>query len=152
VGAKLLTVIGTEAEWPLFVTVTNGGHSASVPVTVSSFAPTALSFITIPGFANNVDVSGDIAYVAAGSAGLQVVNVADRRAPSIIGSLDTPGNANDVRAVGNRVYVADGASGLRIIDVTNPASPVALGALDTPGSARGVEVSGNVAVVADNTK
>jgi hypothetical protein len=130
------------------VTVTNSGHSAAVQATVSSFAPTALSFVTIPGFANNVDVSGDIAYVAAGSTGLQVVNVADRRAPSIIGSLNTPGNANDVRAVGNRVYVADGAAGLQIIDVTNPAAPALLGTLDTAGTALDVVVVGNRAYVA----
>ena len=42
----------------------------------------ALSFVTIPGFANNVDVSGNFAYVAAGAAGLQVVNVANRAARS----------------------------------------------------------------------
>lgn len=131
------------------ITVTNNGQTATVQVTVSSFSPTALSFISIPGFANNVDISGNIAYVAAGSTGLQVVDVSDRRAPRIIGSLDTPGNANDVRVVGNRVYIADGSAGLRIIDVTNPASPTLLGALDTPGEANDVVVVGNLAYVAD---
>ncbi len=131
------------------VTVTNNGHTATVQVTVTSFPPTALSFISIPGFANNVDVSGNIAYVAAGSTGLQVVDVSDRRSPRIIGSLDTPGNANDVRVIGNRVYIADGSAGLRIIDVTNPAVPALLGALDTPGEANDVVVAGNLAYVAD---
>jgi len=133
------------------VTVTNSGHTAVVQATVSSFSPTALSFVTIPGFANNVDVSGDIAYVAAGSTGLQVVDVTDRRAPHIIGSLNTPGNANDVRAVGSRVYVADGTAGLHIIDVTTPSSPVLLGTLDTAGAALDVVVVGNRAYVAGGT-
>jgi len=133
------------------ITVTNNGFSATTQVTVSSFAPTALSFVTIPGFANNVDVSGDFAYVAAGSAGLQVVSVSDRRAPVIVGSLDTPGNANDVRVVGDRVYIADGSAGLRIIDVTNPANPTLLGALDTPGDANDVVVVGNRAYIADGS-
>jgi hypothetical protein len=131
------------------ITVTNNGHTATAQVIVSSFSPTALSFISIPGFANNVDISGNIAYVAAGSTGLQVVDVSDRRAPRIIGSLDTPGNANDVRVVGNRAYIADGSAGLRIIDVTNPASPTFLAALDTPGEANDVVVVGNLAYVAD---
>jgi DNA-binding beta-propeller fold protein YncE len=132
------------------ITVTNNGFTApAVTVNVSSFSPTALSFVSIPGFANNVDVSGNFAYVAAGSAGLRVVNVTDRRAPQIVGALDTPGNANDVRVVDNRAYVADGLAGLRIIDVTDPAAPVLLGALDTPGEANDVVVVGNRAYVAD---
>ena len=132
------------------ITVSNNGFTApAVQVNVSSFAPTALSFVTIPGFANNVDVSGNFAYVAAGAAGLQVVDVTDRRSPHIVGSLDTPGNANDVRVVGNRAYVADGSAGLQIIDITNPNNPTLLGTLDTPGEANDVVVVGNRAYVAD---
>lgn len=132
------------------ITVTNNGFTApAVQVSVSSFVPTALSFVSIPGFANNVDVSGNVAYIAAGSAGLQVVDVTDRRAPRIVGSLDTPGNANDVRVVGNRAYVADGSAGLRVIDITNPVSPTLLGALDTPGEANDLVVVGDRAYVAD---
>jgi len=132
------------------ITVSNNGFTAPpVQVSVSSFAPTALSFISIPGFANNVDVSGNFAYVGAGAAGLQVVDVTDRRSPHIVGSLDTPGNANDVRVVGNRAYVADGSAGLQIIDVSNPANPTLLGTLDTAGEANDVVIVGNLAYVAD---
>jgi len=131
------------------ITVSNSGFTATAQVTVSSFAPVALSFVSIPGFANNVDVSGNFAYVAAGSAGLQVVDVTDRRAPHIVGALDTPGNANDVRVVGNRAYIADGLAGLRIIDVTNPVTPTLLGALDTPGEANDLVVVGNLVYLAD---
>jgi len=132
------------------ITVTNNGFTAPpVQVSVSSFSPTALSFVSIPGFANNVDVVGNFAYVAAGSAGLRVVNVSDRRAPQIVGALDTPGNANDVRVVGNRAYVADGSAGLKIIDVTNPAAPTLLGSFDTAGNANDLVVVGNRVYVAD---
>jgi hypothetical protein len=133
------------------ITVTNNGFTAAAQVSVSSFAPTALSFVTIPGFANNVDVSGNFAYVAAGATGLQVLDVTDRRSPHVVGSLDTPGNANDVRVVGTRAYVADGTAGLRVIDITNPSVPTLLGALDTPGQANDVVVVGNRAYVADGT-
>jgi hypothetical protein len=113
------------------------------------FTPRSLSSLAIPGYANNVDVSGNYAFVAAGSAGLMVVNVANPYAPVIIAALDTPGNANDVRVFGSLAYIADGASGLRIIDVANPNVPVAVGALDTPGEANDVIVSGDLAFVAD---
>src|SRR5215213_588449 len=133
------------------ITVSNSGFTATAQVTVTSFAPRALSFVTIPGFANNVAISGDFAYVAAGSAGLQVVDVTNRQSPHIVGFLDTPGNANDVKVVGNRAYIADGTAGLRIIDITTPQSPISLGAVDTPGQANDVVVVGNRAYVADGT-
>lgn len=131
------------------VTASNSGFSAQATGTVTTFAPVALSSIPIPGYANNVDVGGNFAYVAAGAAGLQVVDVSDPRTPVIVGSRDTPGNANDVRVVGDLAYVADGAAGLQIIDVSDPTNPVIVGAMDTPGEAQDVMVSGVRAYVAD---
>ena len=110
---------------------------------------TAVSFVDIPGYANNVDVKGDFAYVAAGAAGLQVVDVSDPVLPVIVASLDTPGNANDVKVVGNTAFVADGSSGLQLVDVTDPSSPMSIGAVDTPGVAQDVVVRGSLAYVAD---
>ena len=130
------------------ITVTNSGFTTEAFGSVTSFQPTSLSFVAIPGFANNVDVSGNFAYVAAGSTGLQVVSVSNRAAPVVVAALDTPGNANDVRVVGNLAYVADGASGLQIISVANPLAPVNVGAFDT-ADAWDVVVSDNKAYVAD---
>lgn len=131
------------------ITVTNSGFAAQAIGTVKTFAPTPLSFVSIPGFANNVAVSGNFAYVAAGAAGLQIVDVTDRRAPRLVASLDTPGNANDVQVVGNRAYVADGSAGLQIIDITDPTRPQLLGTLDTPGDASDVAVAGTLVFIAD---
>jgi hypothetical protein len=131
------------------ITATNSGFTAESNGTINSFTPTSLSFVAIPGFANNVDVSGNFAYVASGSTGLHVVNVANRAAPVVVASLDTPGNANDVRIVGTLAYVADGVSGLRIISVANPLAPVNVGSFDTAGDALDVIVSNNRAYVAD---
>jgi hypothetical protein len=133
------------------VTVSNSGFAAQIAGFVRSFAPQALSFINIPGYANNVDVSGDYAYVAAGATGLQIVSVADRSAPAIVGSRDTPGNANDVVVEGTLAYVADGAAGLQILDVSDPANPILIGSLDTPGNAQDVVVRGTLAYVADGS-
>lgn len=132
------------------VTVTNGAFSDTVQVSVTSFSPTALSFLAIPGYANGVDVSGNYVYVAAGAAGLVVVDAADLAAPRIAGIADTPGNANDVRVDGNGfAYVADGASGLTVVDVRDPEQPVIAGRRDTPGDATDVAVTGGLAYVAD---
>lgn len=131
------------------ITATNGGLSAQATVAVQTFAPTPLTFVSIPGTTNNVDVSGDFAYVAAGASGLRIVNVSNRSAPILAGSLDTPGNAQDVQVIGNLAYVADGTSGMRIIDVTDPNTPVLRGSIDTPGDAQDIMVKGSRAFVAD---
>ncbi|WP_262964899.1 Ig-like domain-containing protein, partial [Methylobacter psychrophilus] len=131
------------------LTVKNAGLEKTVSVTIGTFSPIALSSITIPGYANNVDVSGDYAYVAAGSKGLQIINVSNRAAPVIIGSLDTAGTAIDVRVVGNIAYLADGDHGLQIIDVTNPTTPSLLASYDTAGIAQDVKVDNQFAYIAD---
>jgi len=133
------------------ITVTNSNLSAQSSITVRTFAPTSLSFVSIPGFANNVDVSGDYAYVAAGATGLQVVDVSNPNAPTLVSSENTPGNANDVVVVGDLAYVADGSSGLQIIDISDPLDPIIIKAVDTPGVAQDVAVKDNLALVADGS-
>jgi len=104
------------------ITATNGGFSATANGTVTTFAPTALTVINIPGTTNNVDVNGNFAYVAAGAAGLQVVDVSNHSAPVIAGAVDTSGNANDVVVVGSTAFVADGPKGYRSLTSPTPTS------------------------------
>ncbi|PWT96956.1 MAG: hypothetical protein C5B51_32360, partial [Terriglobia bacterium] len=132
------------------ITVSQNTLSVTAAGTVQAFSPTALSFLAIPGFANNVKVSGNYAYVAAGSAGLQVVDVSNRVSPKIVASLALPANANDLRVVGNTVYMAT-SSGLITIDVTNPLAPMLLGSLATPDVAWDLVVTGNLAYIAAGT-
>src|SRR6266404_5661805 len=131
------------------ITITNSTLSATVPGTVQSFTPTALSFVDIPGFANNVDVSGNFAYVAAGSSGLQVVDVSDHVHPHVVVSRSLPGNANDVVIAGNYAYVAAGSAGLQIVNISNPLSPTVSGSLNTGGVAWDVVVKGTQAYIAN---
>jgi hypothetical protein len=129
------------------ITVVAAGRTVMINGQVRSFTPLALSQIQIPGYANNVDVQGGYAYVAAGATGLQVVSVSDPNAPAIVASRDTPGNANDVRVVGNLAYVAD-SNALVIINIANPLAPQIVGSVATPGEAMDVWVTGNHAYLA----
>jgi len=133
------------------ITVTNSGFKATAAGVVKTFTPKALSYVPIPGFANNVDVKGNYAFVAAGSTGMQVVDVTDKLNPKVISTaaLDTPGNANDIAVVGNYAYIADGSSGLQIINISNPLKPNLVGTFDTAGTAWDVVVSNGYAFVAD---
>jgi len=133
------------------ITASYSGLTATASGTVQSFTPANLSSLALPAPAANVDVSGSYAYVAATSAGLVVVNVADRAKPSIVATHDTPGSANDVVVAGNYAYVADGSAGLRIVNVATPSAPTLAGVYDSPGDAQDVAVSGNLAFVADGS-
>lgn len=133
------------------ITVANNGFSAQATGTVRTFSPTALSFVSIPGFANGVGVNGNNAFVAAGGAGLQVVDVTNRTNPVLVGSLALPGNANDIKLLGNLAFVAAGSAGVHIIDVTNPLSPVRLGTLNTGANALDVAVLGTNLYVANGS-
>ena len=75
------------------------------------------------GSAEDVHVSGDYAYVAAGENGLRVIDVSNPAAPVEVGVYDTP--ARDIYVAGNYAYVV--AEDLRVIDVSNPASPQEVG-------------------------
>ena len=129
------------------ITAAVGSFSAISRGTVSSFRPTLRAWLSMPGPANNVDVVGDTAFVAAGSAGLVTVDVLDRSAPSIRATFNTSGNAQDVKVLGGVAYVADG-TGLRLIDVADPSAPTLLGEVALAGDARDVVVRGDFAFVA----
>jgi hypothetical protein len=131
------------------LTAANSGFTATASISVSAFSPIPLSWLTIPGYANNVRTIGNLCYVAAGAAGLQIVDVTNRRAPQILGSYDTAGNADDVRVIGTTAYVADGPGGLVVIDVSIPTQPRLIATLPTPGEARALVLTGGRAYVAD---
>lgn len=131
------------------ITVNNNSFSAQATGTVTTFNPSAVSSLTLPGQALNVDVKGNFAYVAAGTAGLQIVDVTNRAAPIVVGSFDTPGNAQDIRVIGNYAFLADGVAGIRVFDIQIPSAPQSLAVLDTPGDAQDLAFSANRLYIAD---
>ncbi len=99
----------------------------------------------------DIDVEGQLAYLADGSYGLYIVNVSNPYAPITAGFVNTPGNASGVLIEGNLAYVADGGSGVQIVDVSNPASPTIIGSCDTAGNAYRLALQGDTLYVADGT-
>jgi hypothetical protein len=131
------------------LTVSNSGFQTQLTITVERFTPAALSAIAIPGYANDVEVSGEYAYIAAGSQGLQVVDISDPEAPAVVAGLDTGGTAIDLKLRDGYAYLVDGAQGVKIIDIQEPLAPRLAGSLDTDGVAQGIQVSENRVYVAD---
>jgi hypothetical protein len=130
------------------VAVSNNGFTASTGVQVYRFSPVPLAFRSLPGSANNLDLSGGFAYVAAGAAGMHVVDISNPENPVLISTFDTPGNANDIKVSGARAYIADGTGGLRIVDISSPSAPQAIGGLNGIGEVWDLAVAGNYAYLA----
>lgn len=95
--------------------------------------PNYISIIDTPGYVKDVCVSGNYAYVADGSCGLQVIDISDPLNPFIKGSADTPGTAVRVCVEDGVAYIAD-STGLCIIDVSDPANPIRKADLSIPGT------------------
>ena len=129
----------------------DGDHGYIHTISVSSPSPLEpIGSVDTPGDALDVAIAPgrtDLAYVADGAAGVQIVDVTDPLNPVIIDVVDTPGFATDIELIGTNAYVADGDSGLQVIDVTTPAI---IGSVDTPGTAVDLVVVDTLAYVADS--
>ena len=135
---------------PTVVTIHGNNFEQTPKVALYGGGPWAIGSVDTPGFASAVYVSGNYAYVADRSAGLQVIDSSNPATPTIVGSVETPGTAYDVHVSGNYAYVVDGYAGLQVIDVSNPANPTIIGSVETPGYADGIYVAGNHVYVADS--
>ena len=87
----------------------------------------------LPGVVQDVAMVGEMAYVAAGDAGLRVLDVSDPTRPQEIGSAPTAGEAQVVFLQDHMAYVAEEAceegnciGSLSVIDISDPTAPYAV--------------------------
>ncbi len=148
VPVQAVTAVGTKAYLRAYL----GSGSTFVVLDVSNpAAPSALGSTVVPSAISKIAVSGSVAYVAAGAAGLRILDVSDPAHPVEVGHVD--GLAYDVAVSGTHAYLAGappggGAGGLSIYDVTNPASPVQVGSWTGGSTSMRVVVAGEFAYVA----
>jgi len=98
--------------------------------------------IPLPGVVEDVAVTENTAYVAAGQAGLRVVDISNPTNPTEVGDCDLFGTARDVTVGGGYAYVAVGESGLCVVDISQPSTPKMVGQYDSFGLVHGVAVVG----------
>jgi len=111
------------------------------PTAVGATAP-------FPHFVQDIVIRGTTAYVAAGGAGLRVVDISDPTHPVEVGAWDSLGYAEGVAVSGSTVYLADGPYGLWTVDVSDPAHPRKVGSAYDMNYAFEVVVSGHYAYIA----
>lgn len=132
-----------------------GGKLAVVDVAART-RPAVLGEVALPRALEAVAVSGGFAYVAAGSAGLQVVDVRDKARPRLAGAYDVRKDvalrrgqttamgrpeATAVTFAGGRVYLGFDDGELHILDVAEPQRPRILGVHKTPDKVYGLTVA-----------
>ena len=154
-GENTFTLILQDAEgnesYPLNIIVTR----KDIPLNFSIKGNSSILSTFTSTDAQGVTLSSDgtKAYVAAGKAGLQIVDITNPVTPILIGTLDTNGTAKQVTLSSDetKAYIADYTEGLKIIDITNSVLPTLLGTFNTSGSAYEVALShdGSIAYVAD---
>ena len=107
----------------------------------------------------DVYVANDLAYVAAGSSGLEIWDVSEPSAAYRVGlagifsssSIVSRLDAKRVDVANGYAYLACGRDGLAVVDVRTPSNPVVASVWDSPNEVYDVDVVGNYAYVADGT-
>jgi hypothetical protein len=109
----------------------------------------------LPGVVQDVAVAGGLAYVAAGDAGLRVLDVSNPAHPREMGSAPALAEVHIVFVRDRIAYVGDSAcqggdciGDLRAIDVSTPNDPQAIGLLKMPDAVNSVGLVGSYAYVA----
>ena len=121
------------------LTVLGEGPALEVFDTSDLTTPLLLGRIILPGIVEDIFVNANIAYVAAGEAGLQILDISIPAYPVLISDVDTPGYARGLEYLEDYIYLADGVGGLRIINVNNPRYPFEVSRYQPPGMVRYVE-------------
>ena len=114
--------------------------------------PYQVGQVDTPGYAYDLDLLGNYAYVADGSSGLRIIDISNPSSPNEISHLSSA-STNYVSIVisGNYAYLAGGYGGLRIINISDPANPVEVGYSITSDYASGICVKDKYAYIAAGT-
>ena len=100
--------------------------------------------------ARDIQISGNIAYIADGYSGLRLLDISDPASPVEINLID-PGEVTSVALSGSIAYIAGGGY-FRAIDVSDPSNLNPIGSVPIPGPGWQLAVVGDTAFVADGTE
>ncbi|HED40633.1 MAG TPA: hypothetical protein ENJ13_09420, partial [Chromatiales bacterium] len=95
-----------------------------------------------------LDRKDDLAFVANGNGGVQVLDISNFAAPYHLGFIKPNGFARDVKIKDGFAYIAASHEGLVIADILNPAMPI-VATFDTLGVANRITIEGNTLYATD---
>ncbi|MCG8590275.1 MAG: IPT/TIG domain-containing protein, partial [Proteobacteria bacterium] len=126
----------------LIFTVKSAPGGLSLPYTLEGRVD--MPFPTVLGLTRQ----DDLAFVANGNGGVQVLDISNLSAPYRVGFVKPNGFARDVEVKGEYLYIAASSEGLVVADITDPSLPI-VATLDTLGVANRIAIAGNRAFVTD---
>ena len=97
-------------------------------------SPIFLGKAEVGGNVSEVVLSGAYAYVAAGFAGLKIINISSSTNPVVVGSYGASADfpISGVAVASGYVFLAKGLDGFQIIDASNPTAIVSKGSVSVP--------------------
>lgn len=106
-----------------------------------------------PGYAEDVvlDETRSLAFLASGTAGLQIIDYSDTTNIHIVGSIAPGGYAKELLYSNGMVYMTTEKSGLQVIDVSVISNPVLAGSVDTE-YALGIAMDNQYIYIADEVE
>lgn len=126
------------------------GHGFWVTDLQNPLSPSVAAQVDTPGYSDNVVISDTLAYVADGSGGLRIFDIANPYMPTEIGFYDPDGGyITDLKIKDGVAYLADSWTGLRIVDVNDPTNPTEVGLYDAVDYPRGLAVVSSTVYLAD---
>ncbi|MEE9398091.1 MAG: hypothetical protein V3V31_13880 [Methylococcales bacterium] len=96
----------------------------------------------------DIQIVENLAFVAAGTAGLHIIDVSNPNQPQKISHFETPGLVNGLFVTEGHAYLAAGGAGLLVMDISNPSNPVPVSMSKTLAWDTDVVVSKGIAYVA----
>ena len=126
----------------LIFTVHNGDNQFGLPYLLKGRVD--LPYPDVYG----LDRKDNLAFVANGNGGVQVIDISNLAAPYHVGYIKPDGFARDVKIKGNFAYIVASHQGLVVADISNPSMPI-VASLDTLGIANRLQIVGNKVYVTD---
>jgi len=100
-----------------------------------------------PGYARDLCIQGDLAYVADQGGGVQIIDIHDPTQPEIIGAYDAISGTYRVDVVGEIAYVADYWDRLQVLNISDPTNPNQIGSYAPSGYGYEVVIDGDLAFI-----
>ena len=98
-----------------------------------------------------IELDGELAYIANGTAGLLVIRNDLANLPSTLGSFATAGTARGLDVAGDLAFVCTSNGFLEIVDVQNPAAMSSVAVLNLGGTVYNCDVEGDICYVANGS-
>ena len=106
--------------------------------------------INTTGFAINVTVEKDHAFIADDKAGLKIINVSSKENPFLVSTFEVDDHATDVALAEDYAYISDGYNGIKKVNLVDMKNPKIIDSLETLGFAKGLYIYEDCIYVADS--